>query len=360
MDQQQTAVNGYTISSGGMWQSFTAGATGTLAGVALDYGARDGVSDWMATLSIYDGEGTGGTRLSTQTVAGDGAVRARMFSLDSPVALTAGSKYTIYMDPNISCNWARVNYDAYTNGISDYSATFDHWFQTYLDDGTIKTAIEVQPNTGNVGLGVTAPGYPLTFASVLGDKISLWGNSGAHYGFGIQGNLLQIHSSASSADIAFGYGESTNLTETVRFKGNGNVGIGTNNPTQKLVVAGNIYATGTITPNSDRNLKTGFAPVDAAAVLDKVAALPIQQWRFQAEDTAVKHIGPMAQDFRAAFGLGEIPTAIATVDADGVALAAIQGLNQKLEAKNAALEKEMADLKAMVKALAEKVNGGKR
>ena len=360
LDQQQTAASAYTSFAGGMWQSFTAGATGTLAGIALNYGARDGVSDWMATLSIYDGEGTGGTRLSTQTVAGDGAVRARMFSLDSPVALTAGSKYTIYMDPNISCNWARVNYDAYTNGISDYSATFDHWFQTYLDDGTIKTAIEVQPNTGNVGLGVTAPGYPLTFASVLGDKISLWGNSGAHYGFGIQGNLLQIHSSASSADIAFGYGESTNLTETVRFKGNGNVGIGTNNPTQKLVVAGNIYATGTITPNSDRSLKTDFAPVDAAAVLDKVAALPIQQWRFQAEDTAVKHVGPMAQDFRAAFGLGAISTAIATVDADGVALAAIQGLNQKLEAKNATLEKEVADLKAMVKVLAEKVNGATR
>jgi len=68
----------------------------------------------------------------------------------------------------------------------------------------------------------------------------------------------------------------------------------------------------------------------------------------------------MAQDFRAAFGLGAIPTAIATVDADGVALAAIQGLNQKLEAKNATLEKEVADLKAMVKVLAEKVNGATR
>jgi len=49
---------------------------------------------------------------------------------------------------------------------------------------------------------------------------------------------------------------------------------------------------------------------------------------------------------------------IATVDADGVALAAIQGLNQKLEEKNAALEKEVAELRALVKKLAEKVNGG--
>jgi hypothetical protein len=73
----------------------------------------------------------------------------------------------------------------------------------------------------------------------------------------------------------------------------------------------------------------------------------------------------MAQDFRAAFGLGEIPTAIATVDADGVALAAIQGLNQKLEeqvrdkdARIAELERGLAELKTLVKALTEKVNGG--
>jgi hypothetical protein len=139
-------------------------------------------------------------------------------------------------------------------------------------------------------------------------------------------------------------------------------------------VAGNIYATGTITPNSDRNLKTDFAPVDPAAVLDQVTALPILQWRFTSESENVKHVGPMAQDFQAAFGLGAIPTAIATVDADGVALAAIQGLNQKvevssrksevtlqkLEARNAALEKEVAELKALVQTLAAKVNGEPR
>jgi hypothetical protein len=116
-----------------------------------------------------------------------------------------------------------------------------------------------------------------------------------------------------------------------------------------VVVAGNIFATGTITPNSDRNQKTDFAPVDPAEVLAKVAALPIQQWRFKAEDPAVKHVGPMAQDFRAAFGLGEKPTAIATVDADGVAFAAIQALNQELEQVKAEAQRreaENAELKA--------------
>jgi trimeric autotransporter adhesin len=91
-----------------------------------------------------------------------------------------------------------------------------------------------------------------------------------------------------------------------------------------------------------------------AAVLDCVAKLLIQQWRFKAEPEEVKHVGPMAQDFRAAFGLGEIPTAIATVDADGVALAAIQGLNQKLVERDAqmqALKRQNESLEKRLKAL---------
>ena len=81
---------------------------------------------------------------------------------------------------------------------------------------------------------------------------------------------------------------------------------------------------------SDRNLKQSFAPVDAQAVLDKVAALPVQTWSYKAQPGQT-HLGPMAQDFRAAFGLGADDVSIATVDESGVALAAIQGLNRKLE-----------------------------
>src|SRR2546423_991617 len=69
---------------------------------------------------------------------------------------------------------------------------------------------------GNVGVGTATPGFPLTFADVLGDKISLWGQSGNSYGFGIQGALLQIHADTAGADIAFGYGSSGAFTELMR------------------------------------------------------------------------------------------------------------------------------------------------
>lgn len=87
---------------------------------------------------------------------------------------------------------------------------------------------------------------------------------------------------------------------------------------------------------SAREAKQGFAPVDAAAILAKVAALPLSTWAYTNAPT-IRHLGPVAQDFHAAFALGNDDKHIATVDADGVALAAIQGLHQLLQEKEARL-----------------------
>lgn len=74
---------------------------------------------------------------------------------------------------------------------------------------------------GKVGIGTPTPGFLLSFPNAVGDKISLWGSSGAHYGFGIQGSLLQVHTDGAGSDIAFGYGSSSLFTERFRFKGTG-------------------------------------------------------------------------------------------------------------------------------------------
>ena len=81
---------------------------------------------------------------------------------------------------------------------------------------------------------------------------------------------------------------------------------------------------------SDRNAKTNFAPVNSRELLDRLAQLPIQTWNYKSQSESVRHIGPTAQDFHAAFAVGEDDRHIATVDEAGVALAAIQGLNHRL------------------------------
>ena len=105
---------------------------------------------------------------------------------------------------------------------------------------------------------------------------------------------------------------------------------------------------------SDRDTKTNFATVDERDVLARLAAVPVEAWSYKGEDASVRHIGPMAQDFHAAFNVGEDDTHINPVDANGVALAAIQGLHQMMQEKDAeiaALKASLADLHARVTAL---------
>lgn len=77
---------------------------------------------------------------------------------------------------------------------------------------------------------------------------------------------------------------------------------------------------------SDRRLKENLEPVDGQAILDALLWLDVSTWNYVSQDDDVRHIGPMAQDFYATFGLGEGDTTISTIDADGVTLAALQAL----------------------------------
>ena len=105
---------------------------------------------------------------------------------------------------------------------------------------------------------------------------------------------------------------------------------------------------------SDVNMKRDFRPVDGETLLGKLAQMPVQEWSYKAQDPAIRHIGPTAQDFHAAFGLGEDPLRIGTLDADGVALAGVRALEARSRHQAdevVALRLEVARLRELVTAL---------
>ncbi|HEV2914990.1 MAG TPA: tail fiber domain-containing protein, partial [Pyrinomonadaceae bacterium] len=107
---------------------------------------------------------------------------------------------------------------------------------------------------------------------------------------------------------------------------------------------------------SDRNMKANFAAVDTRAILRGVLGLPISTWNYKTQDKSIRHIGPMAQDFFATFKVGEGDKTIATIDPDGVALAAIQGLHEELKDRDA----KIGGLQQQVKSQQEQIDGLKK
>ena len=185
-------------------------------------------------------------------------------------------------------------------------------------------------------------------------SLTIYGNNG-----GIILNGGSIISADNSASLYFGTGA---LNVNGGMNEFGTLTVGTSSSTAlsistdgTVITSGPMFAQ-SFNPVSDRNLKDNFTPVSANDILEKVASLPITKWNFKT-DGQTRHIGPMAQDFYAAFNVGTDDKHIATVDEDGVALAAIQGLNEKLKEKDAqieALNKRLADLEQLVKTSVQK------
>ena len=192
-------------------------------------------------------------------------------------------------------------------------------------------------NDGNVGIGTSSPGAPLDVegnvtggfgnATVVINNTNSTASAGPALRVGWNGTA-----SGNLAGVAALSVSANNLTGEIAEFGNANAWVTT------ILNNGTINAT-TFNTTSDRNAKTNLAPVSPAAVLARVAALPISEWNFKADPAGQRHLGPMAQDFHAAFGLnGADDKHISVVDEGGVALAAIQGLNQKVEEQAAQIK----------------------
>lgn len=212
--------------------------------------------------------------------------------------------------------------------------------------------VEWQLQNGFIGVGTGSPAAKLHVMDEVNAKL-LVQNTGLNVGTRVMYNIV------NDGGIRFDMTDTSTGSNWVFQNQSGSFDItlaGTGRREFRFYANGNLEIAGSYLQSSSRSRKHGIEPVDQQQVLAKLVALPINHWSYNTEQ-GVRHMGPMSEDFYASFGLGGTSQGITTVDAGGVALAAIQGLKQEKDeelarlvaaqdAQITALKKELESLRS--------------
>jgi hypothetical protein len=361
---EHVSVTGYAATvAGGSWIT----VTGDYAAVGGGWGNI--ASNWFATVAGGEGNtasghtaAVGGGRYNTAsnhyaTVSGgtDNTASGIHATIGGGQWNEASNTYAIIGggEENIASGWSATVGGGHSNAASDSYATVGggtdntaSGYQATVGGGRFNTATYTN-TTVSGGEHNTAGGYA---ATVPGGR---YNTADGDYSFAA-GRRAQANNNG-----CFVWGDSTDADITCSdddrtiFRSTGGYYIytgvdGSLNPNAGVYVSA---GGGSWSSVSDRARKENFAPVDTQALLAHLAKIPISTWNYKSQAPAIRHVGPMAQDFNALLPDlgGEGETYINSLDADGVALAAIQGLyaqNQELEQQNADLEARVAALEA--------------
>lgn len=231
--------------------------------------------------------------------------------------------------------------------------------------GAVAIGVDAQATSDDaLALGKSATAAGLA-SIVIGSESEAWGSFGVAIG-------TQSVASGNYA-VAIGRGAHTNDKQGAMVLADGSFSgedyvyaTASNQVTMRFIGGYKLYTNQKLTAGvqldagagswsslSDRNQKENVKPVDAEFILQKVTAIPISRWNYKSQPATQQHIGPMAQDFHAAFQLDgpDNDTTINTVDIDGVNMAAIQAL----EKRTAELKLENESLKDQLQAAKERL-----
>jgi hypothetical protein len=140
----------------------------------------------------------------------------------------------------------------------------------------------------------------------------------------------------------------------VNQRGSGEIIIGRNADNAevfRVLLTGDVEVRG-VALTSDKTVKANFSHVERQRILERLVRIPIQSWNYTTDPATVRHVGPNAHEFREAFGLnGDDDAHIASVDAQGIALVAIQALNEKFEQETERLRSRIAGLESRLATL---------
>jgi hypothetical protein len=241
--------------------------------------------------------------------------------------IAVGDTPTVRLDQDGSAGWAKQVWDVAGNESNFFirDATNGSKLPFRIQPGAPSSSLNLKSD-GNVGIGTWSPAYPLELETTGEDAV-----------FAAQ------RTDGATAQIAAGVDavQMGSVTDhAVEFTVNGAA-------LMRLDTSGNLTIEGALTEASDAQLKENWGPVDGEAILTSIGELPISTWNYKADDDALRHMGPTAQDFHRSFGLGADERHIAPLDANGVALVGVQELYRLTLAQQAQIEQLQADNQAL-------------
>jgi hypothetical protein len=246
---------------------------------------------------------------------------------------------TVRLEQDSSGGWTAQTWDVAGNETNFFvrDATNGSKLPFRIEPNSPSSSLNIR-SSGNIGFGTWSPAYPLELETTGEDAVFVAERTGgAMATIAALENVVQLGSVSSHA---------------VAFVVNGV-------PLMLLDSSGNLTIEGALTEASDVGRKENFSLVGGDEILQKIGELTISTWNYQSDDDAIRHMGPIAQDFYQLFGLGTDNRHIAPLDANGVALVGIQELYQLAQAQQARIEQLEADNQALegrLDALEDRVN----
>ncbi len=297
-----------------------------------------------------------GARQNALYVESDGDVG---FGTANPVVrlhTTDGDTPALRLEQDGSSGFAPQTWDIAGNETSFFirDATNGSTLPFRIRPGASSNSLVIDSDD-DVGIGVLsadAPLHVLRSGSIGSDgQVHIENNSGT----ASDRNMLRIENNGPPTLLFSNTNAASNGSWTYTVTNGGIFQInasGSGTPIElQLSEGGDMTIGGMLTELSSREAKTGFENLDGQDVLERLANLPVTVWNYKHDDDGIRHIGPMAEDFYAAFNVGTDAHHIAPSDKAGVALAAIQGLNQVVREKDAEIEALRMRLEKLEEAL---------
>lgn len=345
---------GNQISSNGMFSAVVGGSQNTAGGSASFVGG--GINNKASETTSVVGGGSRNEASGNSSMVGGGQGNAAIGSLSS---VAGGEENRATGDRSGVLSGSRNIVSGSSSTVAGGTGNNLTGSSSFVGAGTQNS---VGGNTATIGGGNH---------NVANGPNSFIGGGSSNLADGQNSTVPGGSSNSASGEDSFAAGRRAKAMHRGSFvwSDSSNIDLATSAPNQFVIRASGgtkVFSNGpstsgvTLSPGggswsslSDRNSKTNLVPIDSQEILSKVAALPVFTWSYKSQPDSIRHIGPTAQDFAAAFKVGEDDKHIAAVDPDGVALAAIQGLNELVRTQSASLLDKERRIQELEKAVTE-------